>query len=147
MKENTHAVKILDYCEKVYSGSFRFLKEKNFRKAFGDTVYNELIEYTSYLPDIPLPCRVYSYCNGYAELPTCKICSGAVAYSSNKGWLTYCSNQCRGKDKNVTIKKQNTNLERYGSTNYLASKEGTEQRKQSNLERWGAENFMQSECK
>lgn len=115
-----------------YNGSYKHIKDGLFQKKFGMSAYNQVLDLTTFLPsDAPFSLRARCVADDVTSHPTCKVCSNHVVFNSTKGWLTYCSNDCRFKDyDHIQDKKRNTNLERYGSTNVLASKQVLEKRKQ-----------------
>jgi len=106
-----------------YCGSYKHIKDKLFKRKFGESAYFQVLEATTFLsPNVPFSLRARCVVDGVASHPTCKMCSNHVVFNSNKGWLTYCSNECRFKDyTHIQEKKRATNLDRYGATNVLAS--------------------------
>jgi hypothetical protein len=129
--ESMYKSKIQNFVDTHHSGSYRFLKEKLFIKTFGQQAYTDLLNATNYLDvEDPVSLRVHCYMNDITSYPTCKMCSNRVKFNSTKGWLTYCSNDCRYSDYDyIQDKKRSTNMEKYGSTNVLASRYVLDQRK------------------
>jgi len=116
----------------TYNGSYKHIKDGLFQKKFGLSAYNQVLAATTFLSDdAPFSLRARCVVDDVTSHPTCKICSNHVVFNSTKGWLTYCSNDCRFKDyDHIQEKKRSTNLERYGATNVLASKQVLEKRGQ-----------------
>ena len=125
---------IQNFVDANHKGSYRFLKDKLFIKTFGQQAFADLMHATNYLDaEDPLSLRVHCYMNDINTYPTCKMCTSRVKFNSNKGWLTYCSNECRYKDYDcIQHKKRATNMEKYGSTNVLASRYVLDNRKKKN---------------
>lgn len=116
-----------------YNGSYKHVKDGLFKKNFGINAYNQVLQATTFLPeDSPFSLRARCVVDNITTHPTCKMCNNNVVFNSTKGWLTYCSNDCRFKDyDHIQEKKRITNLERYGATNILASKQVLDARKQT----------------
>lgn len=110
-------------------------KEKQHRAAHQDVILS-----TSYLPECSsLPQRLWHIIHNTKVVPGCKICSTPVSWDKRyRLYKTYCGNpQCPNVDSVVNDKKrahtdyntsksrrQQTNVNRYGHTNYLASTTG-----------------------
>lgn len=116
-----------------YNGSYKHIKDGLFTKTFGSAAYVQVLERTSFLPDdSPFSLRARCVADDVTSHPVCKMCDSYVVFNSNKGWLTYCSNECRFKDYNhIQEKKRDTNLKRYGATNVLASRHVLDKRVKS----------------
>ena len=139
------AQQITDFCNKQYQGSFRFLKDKMFIKQFGQAAFDTIQQHNKFLiEEHPISVKVYNYLNNITTQPVCKMCNKPVVYNSNKHWLTYCSKTCRGKDTVVTDKRRATNIEKYGSTNYLASDEGRKKSKETHMRKYGVIHYNQT---
>jgi endogenous inhibitor of DNA gyrase (YacG/DUF329 family) len=86
----------------------------------------------------------------------CKICNKPVKfYSLSVGYVKFCSKKCQSKDmslnaikmwkdigKQITKKKEKTNLKRYGVKHNMQRKEIIDQVKKTNLKRYGVENVI-----
>lgn len=119
------------------------------------TVVADIINQTSFLPnDVSLPQRLYHIINNTSTIPGCKTCSKPVSWNRRyKRYNTYCGNSaCPNHDPDViakklehtdynkaTKKRQQTNIERYGVSNYLASQQGLDKSKQTKIEKYGAD--------
>lgn len=137
---------IIDFCQKKYNGSFRFLKEKMFAKQFGKQALNTILEYNTFLvEDHPLPVKIYNYIHNIDKQPTCKHCSMPVKYNSNKNWLTFCSIKCRSHDVDVLAKRKATNIIKYGATNFLASEQGKQKTLKSHIDRYGVSHYNKTD--
>ena len=133
---------IVNFCNAKYGGSLRFLKDKMFINQFGRSSYDIIQQHNEFLiKDHPLSVKVYNYINNITSQPTCKMCSNPVVYNSNKHWLTYCCVSCRSSDELVIDKRKDTNIKKYGSSNYLASNTGKEKSRKSHIERYGTSHY------
>lgn len=135
---------ITDYCNATYpQGTLRLLKDKMFIKIFGKQAYDTIQTHNTFLADeYPLTVLVYNYLNDIVAQPLCKQCQGPTKFNPTNKWPIYCSNKCRFADSAATTaKRQQTNLEKYGTTNVLVSKHGFEKSKQTHLQKYGAEHY------
>jgi hypothetical protein len=139
--------KVSDLLKNKYNGSYRFVKEKMFISQFGKDAFDEVIEKTSFLDNsgYAFSVRVRSYVEEVFENPKCKVCGKNTIFNSNNGWQTSCSRTCHIKSEDRMEKLKETNLAKYGSTNYLASEEGKQRIKATNMEKYGVENYAKSE--
>lgn len=139
---------ILNFVNNKYKGSLRFLKPKMFIDNFGEKKYQNVLNETIFLKsDVAFSERIYCILNDIKKHPTCLTCQNEVVYGIGfkSGYPKYCSNECRFKDSNTIKEKiKKTNIERYGSTNFLASIKGKEIIKKTNLEKYGVENYTQT---
>lgn len=97
----------------------------------------DIIHQTTFLPNnSSIPQRLWHVVNTTSEIPKCKMCPTNVSWDHRyKKYKTYCGNPvCVGSDPEIinnkklhtnynasVLKRQITNLERYGVTNYLAT--------------------------
>lgn len=139
--------KITQLLETKYEGSYRFIKEKMFISNFGNEAFNEILENTSFLNDshYAFSVRVRSFIEGVKENPKCKACGKLTIFNSNNGWQQSCSRTCHAKSEDRMMKLKETNIKKYGASNYLASEEGKLKTKMSNVERYGVDNYAKSE--
>ena len=138
---------ITSFCDQQYKGSLRFIKDKLFIKQFGQTAYDTIQRHNSFLvEEYPLSVKVYNYLYDINQQPLCKTCNGVVKFNSTKQWLTYCSKKCRGADSAVTEKRRSTNIQKYGSSNYLASEQGLNKSKESHLKRYGVTHYNKTQA-
>lgn len=101
------------------------------------SVYQELIDQTQYLAnDASAPQRLWHVIEGTDMTPGCKTCKAPVSWDRRaKQYKTYCGNpRCPNVDPDIIVKKQaaidkeaslikrqRTNLQRYGVENYLTT--------------------------
>lgn len=139
--------KITEFINCKYEGSYRFIKEKMFISKFGNGTYEVILNNTKFLEntEYAFSVRVRSFIEGVEENPKCKVCGKLTIFNSNNGWQATCSRICHTKSPERMDKLKKTNLEKYGSSNYLASEEGKQKAKSSNIERYGVDNYAKSQ--
>lgn len=89
--------------------------------------------------------KLWYYFNNIKETKCCKNsqCKKVTKFIGlSTGFLEYCSLKCSNSSHDVKIKKENSNLEKYGVKNPYQSKEIIDKIKQTNLTRYGVENPM-----
>ena len=123
---------------------------KNFIQKNYIEFYNYLIDH--YSDSKKFSEKLYRYLYKLDEIPKC-ICGNPVHFNSfNQGYSKYCSQKCSAKDKSVILKREQTNLQRYGVT-YKAKldvcKEKTKEtcRKKYGVEYTFASKEIQEKCK
>jgi len=139
-------IKITEFINSKYNGSYRFIKEKMFILEFGNKAFEEVLNNTIFLENTQyaFSVRVRSYIEGINQNPKCKVCGKLTVFNSNNGWQSSCSRTCHMKSEDRMNKLKETNLKKYGSTNYLASEEGKQKVKESNMNKYGVDNYAKS---
>jgi hypothetical protein len=139
--------KILNFLKQNYNGSFRFVKEKMFIKNFGIEIYNLIKNETKFLDstNYAFSVNVRSFIEDIKENPKCVVCGKLTIFNSNNGWQSTCSRSCHIQSDDRKEKLKKTNLEKYGSTNFLASKEGKLKMKETFFKKYGVDNYAKSE--
>lgn len=143
---NEFRTNIKDFLNSKYSGSYRFIKDKMFITQFGLSNYEFIIKETSFLDgsDYSFSVRVRSYVENISIWPECIVCGKRTIFNSNNGWQSTCSRSCHMKSPIRMNKLKNTNLMKYGTTNFLASEEGKSKIKETNLKKYGVDNYAKS---
>lgn len=138
--------KIVKFLKENYEGSYRFVKEKMFIKNFGNALFNEIIEETKFLDNsgYAFSVRVRSFVENVKQQPTCVVCNKDTIFNSNNGWQATCSRTCHMKSPERMVKLKQTNLEKYGTTNYFASEEGKKKILETNLKKYGETNYTKT---
>ena len=144
MKEEKN--KILEFLKQNYKGSYRFIKDKMFIRIFGIDLYNKINEETKFLDDSKhaFSVRVRSFIENIIIQPTCAVCGKDTIFNSNNGWQATCSRSCHMKSPERLKKLKETNLIKYGTTNFLASEQGKNKSKQTNIKKYGVDNYAKS---
>lgn len=139
--------KISDFLKEKYNGTYRFIKEKMFIQNFGIDIFNLIKKETDFLDgsNYAFSVNVRSFIEGVKENPKCLVCNKLTIFNSNNGWQATCSRSCHMKSSERMEKLKNTNLERYGTTNFLASSEGKSKIREANLKKYGVDNYCKSE--
>jgi hypothetical protein len=84
------------------------------------------------------------YYDMYMKQPNegyCLMCRKVTAFISlNLGYRQHCNKQCTKLDKQVQVKRLNTNIDRYGYATSLSSKETQDKIKQTFIRKYGVSN-------
>jgi hypothetical protein len=129
------------------------------------TTHIDLMKSTDHLPSTYLPRqRLWHIINESLTPPTCKMCSNTVRWdstqpTSKQKYRDYCSHKCEHGDPTIQLKKQNTeisrygigrptivakikdtNMERYGETHAIKLKSYQDKQKTTNITRYGVGN-------
>lgn len=125
-----------------YNGSYRFIKPKLFKEQCGE----ELFRKVNQIPVEPFSLKVFCFVNNIPDYPKCKMCENKTKFNtSKKQFASYCSNQCRYKDKEIQNKRNQTNLNKYGHTNVFASTYGKQKIKETLIKKYNVENYTQTQ--
>ena len=138
--------KIQKVSDEKYRGAYRFFKEKNLTEIIGADNYQHIKNTISSDLHNPVCLMVHCYMNDILEYPKCG-CGNKQKFNTNKREFSkYCSNKCRFENFDDIVKiRQKTNLEKYGSTNVLASDFGKSKIKNTLLTKYGVDNYTKTE--
>lgn len=100
-----------------------------------------LLKVTQFLPtDVPMTCRMYCVLHNITTHPVC-TCGKLLKFRTYTiGFSNYCGVKCAANDPGSKKRKQQTCLERYGSTSPLGSKEIQAKGKRTVQEKYGVDN-------
>lgn len=88
---------------------------------------------------------LYLYFNNLKDIPKCPVCGNPVKFISfSKGYYTYCSNKCAYNSKEVSNKKKQTCLKKYGVENPSQLKLVKEKKIQTSLKHYGVPHTTQA---
>jgi hypothetical protein len=106
---------------------------------------NILKEKTYFLPhESNIGERLYCLENDINEIQRC-YCGNPVIYlKSSVGYSKRCSKSCMYNDPEVSEKRKNTCISKYGVSSFTKTKEFLDKTKNTNLEKYGVENVFQS---
>lgn len=92
--------------------------------------------------DVSFKERIHCVLNGLTQIPTCKVCSNPVKYSSiEKTYSVYCSNSCVNKDGKYLQKKKNlTSILKYGHVKNFSSEQHQHSAQQTMIKKYGVSN-------
>lgn len=125
------------------------VKDSWFQKTGNNHYLSLILNVTSFLDEfnVGLSERIYCIVNNITERPTCLLCSGDVSFKQYSfGYRVYCSRECSNDHAEVRIQKtMETNLQRYGVSNYRKLPECSKKIRETNLERYGVEHTLQLE--
>jgi hypothetical protein len=103
--------------------------------------FNSFFYFTNFLPfeTTTLKERYYCFKNNITTLPKCDICNINPLVFNGKRYPTTCSKEC------ARLKRNRTNLIKYGCENISQNNIIKEKIKQTNLTKFGVENVFQNE--
>ena len=106
----------------------------------------ELKKRTSFLPeDSNIGERVYCIDNKIESRVLC-YCGNPVNYVNySKGYSKRCSVECVWNDPNISKKRKETCIERYGVDSFTKTKDYIEKTKKTNNERYGVDFYLQTD--
>jgi len=111
-----------------------------------------IVSTTSFLDmvydSVSLQQRLHAIRNDIIEVPICQgiECSSIVKYNKTRGYNSFCSQKCNGKDVNIQEKKKNTCLKNHGVENPSQSSDILDKKKSTFIEKYGVENPFQSDA-
>lgn len=136
MKKELHNILFKD--GKFIRNRFR----ENWFKKNNPELYNKIIKSVS--NEFSFKEKLYIIYHDI-ESPKCKICDNMVdLWSFEKGFKTYCSVQCLGKDEEIKKRKKQTYIEKYGVDNPNKSEIIKEKKKKTNIEKYGVDTPLKS---
>jgi DNA-binding transcriptional regulator YiaG len=119
------------------SPKFKKMLDANPQLVTDIEIYTNFIKY-----DCGINVRLRCIIDNITSQPLCPVCNTPTTMrTTGPGTNTFnkfCGNSCVAKSKDTIEKRQDTNIEKYGSTNYLDSTQGKEQTKKTNIEKYGS---------
>ena len=107
-------------------------------------------EFKQWLEERNIPSRFLSYIhkNHLTKIiiPTCPTCGKELLFKQIFAGSRFCSNKCKGNNKETQAKRKQTCLEKYGVLNVSQSDSIKNKKKASCLEHYGVENPHQSKA-
>lgn len=103
--------------------------------------YKKILSLTSFLGDsCSFSERIYCIMNDVVSLNLCAHCEKNKTEFKNysKGYFTYCSCKCNANSKLTKQKKQDTNIEKYGTPEYWSSDDFKQKASDTMMEKYGA---------
>lgn len=106
----------------------------------------EYLEYihSRYSDSLSLEETLHRIKNNIEIRPVCPICGKPLEFKYRE-FRTYCSQQCKSKDKAITEKIQNTALQKYGAKFPMQSNDVKIKREQTCLQKYGAKSPLESD--
>lgn len=110
--------------------------------------YEWLLDKYKNYPQDKFPAYLYMYFNHIDCPPKCPVCGSPVPFLSyDRGFQKYCSLKCSNNDPEVIKKKEQTSLERYGTTKPQQTDIVKQKSRETSLKRHGGQgnesNFIQ----
>ena len=135
-----------EYIQTNYNGCCRKITPKEVVEV---VCKDSLLKIKQTLPidlQISFPIMIYCFLNNITITPIC-TCGKLLKFNnSDFRFAKYCSDNCRFLNSEETLKiRQNTNLKKYGKTNYLATEEGRLKVEQTSLKKYGVTNHTKSQ--
>ena len=146
MTETSIKHELSKYIQNNHSGSCRKITPK---EVVGVVCKDSIIKIKSILPldlQMSFPIMIYCFLNDIHKTPICTCGKSLKFNNSDFRFAKYCSDKCRFSNSEETIKiRRETNLEKYGAINFLASDEGKMKVVESSLRRYGHSNHTKSQ--
>lgn len=121
------------------------LREKYFIK-YNYSLYNEIIEFTANLIDIPFKWKVWHWMNNKPNYQLCKCGNRVTTHISlEDGYRKFCSPKCASNDPELRANAKKTLVEKYGVEHYSKTNEWVEKVKTTNLQKYGVDNFSKTD--
>lgn len=135
----------LDIINNILGGSPNRMREDYFIK-YHKNVYDEIIEFTRGVFDIPFKFKVWHWVNNKPDYVLC-ICGKKVKHriSWQDGWREYCSTKCSANSIEKKEKIASTLKDKYGVSHYSKTDEYKEKVRKTSLEKWGVDNYSKTE--
>lgn len=129
----------------ILDGSPNRMREKFFVTYHLD-LFNQIIEFTNSIQDIPFKFRVWHWVNEINSLPKCecgKPVSRHIAWQD--GYRRWCSAKCAANSHEVRCNAKKTLLERYGVDHYSKTSDYVDKVRQTSLQKWGVDNYAKTD--
>lgn len=129
----------------ILDGSRNRMREGYFEKYHKDT-YQEIVNFTRDVQDIPFKFRVWHWINNINYLPKC-YCGKKVSRHLNwqDGYREFCSAKCSANSSKQRNKAKETLLDKYGVDHYSKTSTFKEKVKETSIKKWGVDNFSKTD--
>ena len=135
----------LEIILKILDGSRNRMREAYFEKYHKDT-YQEIVNFTRDVHDIPFKFRVWHWINNIDYLPKC-YCGKEVTRHLNwqDGYREFCSAKCSANSDKQKDKAKKTLINKYGVDHYSKTSTFKEKVKETSIKKWGVDNFSKTD--
>lgn len=129
----------------ILDGSRNRMREAYFEKYHKDT-YQEIVNFTRDVHDIPFKFRVWHWINNIDYLPKC-YCGKEVTRHLNwqDGYREFCSAKCSANSDKQKDKAKKTLINKYGVDHYSKTSTFKEKVKETSIKKWGVDNFSKTD--
>jgi hypothetical protein len=146
MTETSIKHELSKYIEEKHKGTCRKITPK---EIINIVCKDSIIKIKQILPielQMSFPIMIHCFINDIRDIPKC-FCGEILPFNnSDFRFAKYCCNKCRFENAEETVKiRQETNLEKYGKTNYLATSEGKKKIEETSMLKYGVKNHTQSQ--
>lgn len=109
-------------------------------------VYNDILDFTSHIDNIPFKERLWYYYNDNQVENLCE-CGNRTTFNKKwkDGYRPYCSTKCSATAKSTKEKRKQTNLEKYGVDNVAKNEDIKRKQQETNLRKYGHRSSFQNE--
>lgn len=124
------------------------LNSSNCTSRYISTHYPEFYEYLmhNYPEDLIWTEKLFWYYHNIQQYPSCPVCGSKVKFVNFKtGYRKFCSKKCVNNSDNVKLKREETNIKKYGVSNPMHMESSKLKLKQTSLERYGVDNASKSD--
>lgn len=137
--------KIKAYLSEKPNRNFKNLKKDTFIKVFGLENYNILTEATNFLEEKEtFSLHVRCFVAGMTEYPKCDTCRKNTKFDGNK-WGKTCSKKCNLLSPSRLQKTAETNIRKYGTSEYFASSDSRKKIESTNIKKYNNTNYLASD--
>ena len=136
---------IKKYLSEKPNRTFKNLKPNAFINVFGNDNYNLILASTSFLKETEtFSLRVRCFVDGMQEYPKCDTCGNPTKFDGCK-WGKTCSKKCNLASPARLQKTAETNIIKYGTSEYFASNDSRKKIEKTNLEKYNTTNYLNSD--
>lgn len=137
--------KIKEYLNAAPNRTFKNLKGTTFIKVFGEENYNHVVNSTNFLNEIEtFSLRVRCFVDRMISYPKCDTCGNNTKFDGTK-WGKTCSKKCNLASPARLQKSRETNISKYGTSEYFASVGSRIKIENTNLEKYNNKNYLNSD--
>lgn len=137
--------KIKTYLTEKPNRSYRNLKPNSFINAFGSENFKLILDSTNFLDSSEtFSLRVRCFVDGMIEYPKCDTCGKNTKFDGSK-WGKTCSKKCNLLSPIRLKKTAETNLNKYGSTEYFASSDSRKKIEETNIKKYNSKIYLNSD--
>lgn len=135
----------LDKINDIVQGNPIRLRESFFKKNY-NSLYNNIIEYTKNISDIPFIQKIWHWCNNIPYYYTC-MCGTRTSFNRKwtDGYRKYCSPKCSQSNEETKLKRKSTNILKYGVDNVAKLESIKQKQEKTNIKKYGFKSSFQNE--